>query len=199
MTVQAPRTAAVLLAAGQSRRHPGQSKLYRRLDGQPMGLFAARTIAELALTERLAVLSEATHDLASDFEALGMQIAFNDDPGRGLASSLGIGVRAALEYKVDAVLVCLADMPFVSLAHLRALLARLDIARGVTMVGSRPTGSDIIMPPAVFAGEAIARLLQLEGDRGAGGLLRDGSAVDAPAPELADLDDAAAFEALGRR
>lgn len=199
MTVQVPRTAAVLLAAGQSRRHPSQSKLYRRLDGQPMGLFAARTIAELAPAVRIAVLSEATRDLVPDVDVLGMQIAFNDDPGRGLASSLGIGVRAALEYKVDAVLVCLADMPFVSLAHLRALLARLDIARGVTMVGSRPTGSDIIMPPAVFAGEAIARLLQLEGDRGAGGLLRDGSAVDAPAPELADLDDAAAFEALGRR
>lgn len=199
MTVQAPRTAAVLLAAGQSRRHPGQSKLYRRLDGQPMGLHAARTIAELAPAVRIAVLSEATHDLVPDVEALGMQIALNEDPGRGLASSLAIGVRTALEHEVEAVLVCLADMPFVSPAHLRALLARLDRAGGVTMVGSRSAGSGTIMPPAVFAGEAIARLLELEGDRGAGGLLRDGSAVDAPAPELADLDDAAAFEALGRR
>lgn len=164
-----------------------------------MGLYAARTIAELASAVRIAVCAKASRDLAPALEGLGFETAWNDDPGRGLASSLTIGVRAALEQKADAVLVCLADMPFVRLAHLRALLARLDIARGVTMVGSRPTGSDIIMPPAVFAGEAIARLLQLEGDRGAGGLLRDGSAVDAPAPELADLDDAAAFEALGRR
>lgn len=196
MTVLVPRTAAVLLAAGQSRRHPGQSKLYRRLDGQPMGLHAARTIAELAPAVRIAVLSEATRDLASDFEALGMQIAFNDDPGRGLASSLAIGVRAALDHEIDVVLVCLADMPFVRLDHLRALLARLDSAGGVTMVGSRSAGPGTIMPPAVFAGAAIARLLALEGDRGAGALLRHGPAVDAPPAELLDLDDPAAFDAL---
>ena len=196
MTVQVPRTAALLLAAGQSRRHPGQSKLSRRLDDQPMGIHAARAIAALAPAVRIAVVSEATCDLAPALEDLGFETAWNDDPGRGLASSIAIGVRAALDHQVEAVLVCLADMPFVSAAHLRALLARVDGAGGVTMVGSRPAGSETIMPPAVFAGEAIGRLLELEGDRGAGALLRHGPAVEASPEELLDLDDPAAFDAV---
>lgn len=187
--------AVVLLAAGRSRRHPGQNKLVRKLDGLALGLHAARTIAGLDLGTRIAVCSKATRDLMADFAALGFETAWNEDPDQGLASSLAIGVRAALAHEARAVLVCLADMPFVTAAHLRDLIARLDPAAGVTMVGSRPAGSDVVMPPAVFAGDAIGRLLALEGDRGAGPLLRQGMAVEAAADELRDLDDPAAFAA----
>jgi molybdenum cofactor cytidylyltransferase len=53
------------------------------------------------------------------------------------------------------------------------------------------------MPPAVFGGAMIDRLLTLEGDRGAGALLIQGAVVEASPEELADLDDPGAFEEFG--
>lgn len=194
--MQMPRTAAVLLAAGRSLRHPGKSKLCRSFGGRPLGLHAAQTIAVLAPAAMVAVCSEATRELVTDLTALGFETAWNEDPGKGLASSLAIGVRAARSHAVDAVLICLADMPFVSPGHLQALVARLDVAAGVTTVGSRVAGSVTTMPPAVFGGAMIDRLLTLEGDRGAGVLLIQGAVVEASSEELADLDDPGAFEAF---
>lgn len=196
MTVQASRTAAILLAAGRSRRHPSQNKLTRPLDGLPMGLHAARAIAELAPALRIAVCSESTRALVPNLERLGFEGAWNDDPDRGLASSLAIGVRAALAHDVEAVLVCLGDMPFVTTDHLRALVARLDPSADVAIVGSRPAGTGTVIPPAAFAGDMIKGLLTLEGDRGAGLLLRHAVSIEASPGELADLDDPAAFAAL---
>lgn len=194
--MQMSRTATVLLAAGRSRRHPGKNKLCRTLGGRPLGLHAAGTIAALAPAAMVAVCSEATRELVTDLTALGFETAWNEDPGKGLASSLAIGVRAARSHAVDAVLICLADMPFVSPGHLQALVARLDVATGVTTVGSRVAGSITTMPPAIFGGATIDRLLALEGDRGAGALLRQGAVVEASSEELADLDDPGAFEAF---
>lgn len=189
------QTAAVLLAAGRSLRHPGQHKLCRDLDGRPLGLHAAATIAALAPAVRIAVCSEPTRDLAAGLSALGFEIAWNDDPGRGLATSIAAGVCAARRHPVEAMLICLADMPFVGPGQLRALVDRLDPVEGATAAGSRMAGSATIGPPAAFAGAMVDRLLALDGDRGAATLLRQAVPVDAPPEELADFDSPADFEA----
>jgi molybdenum cofactor cytidylyltransferase len=195
---QSLRIAAVLLAAGRSLRHPGQHKLCRNLRGYPLGLHAARTIATLAPAAMVAVCAEATRDLAPDLTALGFTTVWNASPHQGLASSLAIGVRAASRRDIDAVLVCLADMPFVTQGHLEALVETFSATRGATTVGSRVAGTTTIMPPAVFGSVMIDRLLTLEGDRGAGVLLASGAAVEASPLELADLDDAHDFERFDR-
>ncbi len=190
------QTATVLLAAGRSLRHPGQHKLCRDLDGRPLGLHAAATIAALAPAVRIAVCSEPTRELVAGLSALGFEIAWNEAPGRGLATSIAAGVQAARGHPVEAILICLADMPFVTPRQLRAVVDRVDPARGATAVGSRPAGSAIIGPPAAFAGDMLDRLLMLGGDRGAGALLGAAAPVDAPAEELADFDDPADFAAF---
>lgn len=197
--MKASRTAAVLLAAGRSLRHPQPQKLYRPVQGRPLGLHAARTLAELSSAAMVAVCSSATRELEPDLTALGFETVWNEDPARGLASSVAIGVRAAQRHRVDAILICLADMPFVTAAHLRALVATLGSAASIKSVGSRVVGTTAIMPPAVFAGDMSEQLLALEGDRGAGAMLARGAAIDAPAWTLADLDDPEAFEALDRQ
>lgn len=191
------RTAVVLLAAGRSQRHPGQSKLYRPLNGRPLGLHAAQTIAALTPAVMIAVCSQYTEELMPELVALGFEVTRNNNPEKGLSSSLTIGVQAAQKHDVDAILICLADMPFISLNHLRTLVAQLDIPAGVTMVGSRETDTDIIMPPAVFGGDMIEPLLALEGDRGARELLRNASSVTVTSKELTDFDDPKAFEEFG--
>lgn len=194
---QLARTAVVLLAAGRSLRHPGQSKLCRPLNGQPLALHVAQTITTLTPAAMIAVCSEHTQELETELAATGFEVIWNDDPEKGLSSSITIGVQTAQKHDVDAILICLADMPFISLGHLQALVARLDIPTGATMVGSSIIDTDIIMPPAVFGGGMIDRLLTLEGDRGARDLLRRAASIEVAAKELADFDDPEAFEKFG--
>jgi len=88
---------------------------------------------------------------------------------QGLASSLATGLRV-LEDTVayDAVLVTLADQPFVDAAALKRLVAAFDDEHGI--VASAYNG--VIGVPAVFARKHVADLMQLHGDSGAGRWLR---------------------------
>lgn len=180
--------AVVYLAAGRSLRHGGGHKLYRPLGGKPLGLHAAGMLAALPFKVRIAVCASHTADLVPALNDLGFATHMNPDAGRGLSSSLAIGVEAALAAHPRALLVCLADMPFVTPGHVAALVARLDPAHGVDVVASRAADGEARTPPAVFAGPRVRALLDLTGDVGARALLTDADTVTAPARELADFD-----------
>ncbi|MEQ1640374.1 MAG: nucleotidyltransferase family protein, partial [Novosphingobium sp.] len=51
-------------------------------------------------------------------------------------------------------------------------------------------GDDTFGPPACFGRELFARLEQLDGDKGARGLLRGAVALNVPPSELFDVDTA---------
>lgn len=90
----------------------------------------------------------------------------------GLSSSLRAGV-AALDDRVDGVLVCLADMPYVGSFDLDALVAAFAGASGwpiVVPVWGDRRGNPVPWPRAYFPA-----LRALEGDRGARDLLTHGS------------------------
>ena len=183
-------TGVIVLAAGLSRRYGTASKLHAELEGKPLARHIADTLSALPFQSRLAVCRFGDEELARMFADLGFMVAINPDTARGLSSSLSVGVETLAAQPVDAALICLADMPYVSAGHLQALVGRLDGDQA--MVGSRaPSGA--IMPPAAFARARFDELLSLEGDRGAGRLLAGAVAVDAGAEELADFDTALDF------
>jgi molybdenum cofactor cytidylyltransferase len=176
-------SAAVLLAAGLSRRYGAVGKLLADFRGQPLARHAAETIATLPLARRIAVCRTGDDDLAGLFEELGFTVVRNPDTARGQASSLGLGVEAAGQ--PEALLVCLADMPLVPAAHLRVLVERVTPGGVVASVaGPREAPT----PPAAFAREYLPELLRIEGDKGARHLLQIAERVTAPAGTLADFD-----------
>lgn len=181
--IDARNIAAILLAAGRSERFGSDDKLMVPLDGEPLGLHAARRIVELAPGQHIAVCESADHPLAARLAALGYEIVTNPHPERGLSQSLASGIAAA--DKAEAALVCLADMPFVTTAHLEALLARFD-AETAPVVASTRDGTP--MPPALFAHSLFDALQARKGDQGARALLADAALVSAGARELADID-----------
>lgn len=184
------RTAAVVLAAGLSRRYGTASKLHADLGGKPLALHIARTIGALPLAARFAVCRFGDEELARMFEREGFTIVINPDSARGLSSSLALGVAAAAGRDVDAALVCLADMPNVSRRHLQALIGELDGADD--MIGSS-TKSGPTTPPATFGRGHFEALMSLEGDRGARELLAAARTLQVPASELDDFDTPADF------
>lgn len=155
-------TAGVLLAAGSSRRFGAADKLLANLWGRPLASHAA------------AALSGAGCDLligvAADPEVAALLDGFDvvrPEPGRsGQSDSLRSGIARARACGADQALVVLADMPFVTSAHLRAVLDRAGAA-----IPAASTDGHRRMPPACFPASTFGRLLALSGDNGARALL----------------------------
>ena len=93
--------------------------------------------------------------------------------------------------EVDACLILLADMPFVTSAHLKALFA----ASQTGLVASEADG--IRQPPALFAARCFPELAAARGDSGARDLLRQAVAVSAAPGILGDMDIAEDFNRAG--
>ncbi len=174
MPIDASNVTLVLLAAGRSQRFGG-AKLNAPLNGKPMGLHAAETLAGFGFAARLAVVGRA----GPDFAALGYEIMANPAPEQGQASSLRLGVGAV---QTSACMIVLADMPFVTSAHIQALLEGFDGDR----IASSSDGRTL--PPALFGAQHFAALMALEGDHGARALLRGAPCIAGDAKCLADID-----------
>jgi molybdenum cofactor cytidylyltransferase len=176
-------SAVVLLAAGLSRRYGAVGKLVADFQGKPLARHVAETLGSLPFAHRIVVCRAGDDDLAAMLAGLGFTVARNPDTTRGQASSLAIGVEAAGQ--PEALMVCLADMPLVTAAHLRVLIKRVTpggIVASVAGEREEPT------PPAAFAREYLPELLRLEGDKGARQLLQIAERVVAPAGTLRDFD-----------
>ncbi|MCJ8156723.1 NTP transferase domain-containing protein [Sphingomonas sp. LaA6.9] len=183
--IEPANIAAILLAAGQSRRFGAGDKLLAELDGDPVALHAARRIVALEPGRRIAVCSSADGELARRLDALGFEIVSNAQPERGLSQSLGAGIGLAASGSAAAALICLADMPFVTVHHLRALLTRFDPEHCPVMASEK---DGVAMPPVIFARSMFDRLRQAQGDQGGRALLAGAARVRARAGELADID-----------
>jgi molybdenum cofactor cytidylyltransferase len=183
--VPADAVAVVLLAAGRSTRFGPCDKLAAPLLGLPLGLHAAKLLSVPRFAVRIAVVGSDP----ADFGSHGFETVVNPDPDSGQSGSIRLGLACALASSpgVQAVLIALADMPFVTPAHIDALMTRLDAAHPV--VGS--SDGHLRSPPALFGAASFDALAALSGDAGARGLLRNAALVVAPSAELADVDTTA--------
>ena len=178
--IAAGRVALVLLAAGRSTRFGQEDKLTVPLVGTPLALHAARTFAAIPFAAHVAVVAgEVAGLLPAPFASV-----VNDYPAAGQARSIRLGVAEARRSGCAAILIALADMPFVSAAHIAALLEHYSGPGSIVASGT----DDIRSPPALFGEAWFDRLEYLSGDRGAGALLGDANLVSAAPRELADID-----------
>lgn len=170
--------AVAVLAAGRGRRF-GSDKLLVDLNGLPLGLHIGRTLAPIGFGWRFAVCAKNT-PMATGYAELGFVPIANDDPEKGQAHSLHLAVGAAVATPAKALLVMLADMPFVSAEHLRLVAAAGMLT--ASSDGSAP------MPPAYFPREIWPELLETSGDRGAAALLKSARLITAEPAMLRDID-----------
>jgi len=166
-------TAALVLAAGASRRMGAANKLLAAMDadGRPMVTAVA---AMLRASKADSVTVVTGHQAALVRRALagfGCRLVHNGEHERGIGASISAGVAAvAADGDVDAVVVCLGDMPLVKAATVDALITAFDGARGaaacVPVCGGRRGN------PVLFGRRFFPELIALGGDRGARFLLQ---------------------------
>ncbi len=179
--------AVAVLAAGRGVRF-GSDKLMTDLDGRPMASHIAQALEHMGFGWRLAVCGNGTA-LVQQFSTAGFAVIANDDPEAGQAHSLHLAVRAAQRTSAEALLVALADMPFVSAKHIAALVAAYEGDIVASTNGTTP------MPPAIFPRDTWPMLLATTGDAGARGLLENARLIAAPTAELRDIDTPADLSA----
>ena len=125
-----PTLAAVVLAAGRGARFGG-AKLVARLDGRPVighviSALAAARPAGMPLADIVVVTGFHREDVSAALAGVlgrAVRLVRNPDPGRGLSSSLAVGL-AALAPAVEACFVVLGDQPRLRPATLEVLAER---------------------------------------------------------------------------
>jgi molybdenum cofactor cytidylyltransferase len=190
--------AAILLAAGTGSRFEAGHKLTASLDGRPLVRHAAQAALASRARPVVAVLGHEREAVAAALEGLDLALVDNPDYARGLSTSLKRGF-AALPPDVEAALVLLADMPRIGPTLLDELAAAWKAAgRPAALV---PTHGGRRGNPVVLSRALEPAIMALEGDHGAGPLLRGRAGVaEWPVDEAGvalDVDTREALAALG--
>jgi len=178
--MEAKDVVIVLLAAGNARRF-GSDKLMADFEGAPLGSHAASALMGIESAAHVAVCQPEAA-IAAYYGRLGFDIVDNPDSDSGLSGSLHLAVEAAAHTNVQALLVVLADMPFVNASHIEALIAACTDDVVASFDGHQP------MPPAIFPRSYWPDLLATEGDAGARHILANATRLAAPEGMLSDID-----------
>lgn len=188
-----PGIVLAILAAGRGARFGGR-KLEALVGGAMLGTITAARLSTVDFAARLVIADPAHARLIKAFAALGFNTVANDQPEAGLSRSVSLAAQAAQQHGADSLLICLADMPNVSVAHVTAMLR--CFAQAPRVMGSSCEGA--AMPPALFPRGDLARLAAFSGDQGARGLLSTATLIEADAWTLADVDTAEELSEVSR-
>jgi len=161
---RAPRIAALVLAAGQSRRMGTLNKLLIEIDGVPM----VRRVTEMLRQSKagpIVVVTGHEHEkVTAALEGLPITLGHNPDFAQGLSTSLKTGI-AALGPEIDGALVCLGDMPRVSSVDVDRLIGAFNPLEGRGIVV--PTRNGKRGNPVLWSKRFFTEMSQVGGDVGA--------------------------------
>lgn len=192
-----PRVAALVLAAGQSRRMGPVNKLLAVVDGAPM---LARVVAHALESSACAV------HVVTGFERLrveemlagqDVQLVYNPGFERGISTSIAAGL-SSLPTDVEGALICLGDMPAVSVEVLDHIIAAFDPGHGAEVCV--PTHRGKRGNPVLWSRRFFAEIRRIRGDAGARHLIGEHSEVvrEVPIDDASILMDVDSPEALAR-
>ncbi|HET8997920.1 MAG TPA: molybdopterin-binding/glycosyltransferase family 2 protein [Acetobacteraceae bacterium] len=161
----APTIAAVVLAAGRSRRMAPHNKLLvADKTGKPM---IARVVDNVLSSKARPIVVVTGHQAEQVEHALGgrpVRFVHAEDYAEGLSASLKAGI-AAVPQDCAAAIVCLGDMPLVTGRMLDRLLESYDREEGRLIV--LPTFHGKQGNPMLWDRRFFPEILQITGDSGA--------------------------------
>ncbi len=186
-----------ILAAGQSNRFGDRDKLIAELGGKMLGLHVSDNLQALPFFRSTIIAPIEDHPCAELWRKTGYEVFANENAREGQSTSVSLAAKQAKLAGAEALCICLADMPFVSTAHIESLMASYAAHDGTHIVAS--SNGKQAMPPAIFPPSRFEDLIHLDGDKGARSLLPGAITVTGDKSSMVDidtLDDLVAAECL---
>lgn len=187
MPTEPLKVAAVVLAAGSSTRM-GRNKLLLDLGGETIVRRAVRAAVGAGVDQVVVVLGHEEPRVRAELAGLPCTPVVNPDHAEGAGTSVRTGVRQVAA-EADAVVVVLADMPFVTATMIATLVERHQ-ATGAPLVVSHY--GDVQAPPTLYARALFVELLSIPGERCAKQVVRrheqEAVVVAWPVDALRDID-----------
>ena len=181
------RVGVLLLAAGSSTRM-GKNNMLMEIHGETVLRRAAKTAVAASLDPVIVVTGHERKQAEFQLDGLDCLTAFNVDHEIGIQSSVQVGVDA-LPDDVDAVLIMLADMPFVTTRMLCDLVA-LYRTTDAPLIISR-YGGEVQAPPMLYDRKLFGELRVMRRRCGREVVQRhrnEAKALVWPIEALADID-----------
>jgi len=189
------KVAAVVLAAGSSSRM-GRNKLLLDVGGETLVRRAVRAALGGGVDQVVVVLGHEEARVRAELDGLRCLAVVNPDHAEGAGTSVRTGVRHVAA-GTDALIVVLADMPFVT-AEMIATLAERYCATGAPLVVSHY--GEVQAPPTLYDRALFDELLQIPGERCAKQVVRrherEAAVVDWPESALRDIDVPADYDGV---
>jgi len=193
MPTERARVAAVVLAAGSSTRM-GRNKLLLDLGGETLVRRAVRAAVGAGVDQVVVVLGHEEPRVRAELDGLACSPVVNPDHAEGAGTSVRTGIRQVAA-GMDAIVVVLADMPFVTAEMIATLVQRYRDTRP-PLVASHY--GDVQAPPTLYDRALFEELLQIPGERCAKQVVRrhENEAIVVAWPEsaLRDIDVPADYE-----
>ncbi len=189
---------AIILAAGKSSRMDGANKLLLPFQGKTIIEQVVDNITSSGISEVVVVTGWEREAVEKRLRSYPVKIIANSEFNSGMSSSLRKGV-AACSVETGGILICLGDMPLIS----------VDILRKLIDTFSAQSGKSIIVPvhekrwgkPVIFPNTFRNQLLSISGDQGARSILKthSDSITELPVSNpgvLVDVDNLEQYQQL---
>jgi molybdenum cofactor cytidylyltransferase len=162
------RLAAIVLAAGSSRRMGDKNKLLEKVQSQSMIRAAVSTLCQSGIEKVVVITGFQSDQLKAELAGLKIDIIHNDLFEHGLSASLKIGL-SSLPSNIDVAVIALADMPFLKILELHNLISacRAGDERTIVVPVAKGRRGNPVLWPRHYWPEIAA----LEGDQGAKSLI----------------------------
>lgn len=179
--------AAVVLAAGSSTRM-GRNKLLLDLGGETMVRRAVRAAIGGGVDQVVVVLGHDEPLVRAELAGLPCTFVLNPDHAQGAGTSVRTGVRHVAA-GADALVVVLADMPYVTAEMIATLVARYRETRAPLVTSHY---GPVQAPPTLYDRALFEELLSIPGERCAKQVVRRheqaAAVVSWPESALRDVD-----------
>jgi molybdenum cofactor cytidylyltransferase len=197
--LESERVAGLVLAAGSSSRM-GQNKLLLDLGGETVVHRAVRNATEAGLDSVVVVLGHDAGRVQAELLGLSCRSVVNPHHAKGVRTSLQLGVRE-IAADAHALVVVLADMPFVTAAMIRAVAERYRETGAplvISQYGDARSADPVDAPPILYDRSLFSELLSMTGERCAkrvvGQHRGEASILCWPEQSLRDIDVAEDYE-----
>ena len=182
--------AAIILAAGTSRRWGADNKLLASIDGAPMIIRTVEAVLASKARPVILVTGHEAETVALHLKEHPISCVKAPDFGQGVSASLKTGI-ASVPADCGGALVCLGDMPWVKPSTLDRLVEAWERSDG--KIALVPTYGGEWGNPVLLGRALFTEIAHLSGDRGARALIAANAALIGEIPIddpgiLRDLD-----------